>query len=75
MPDVNYPHDWPRRKPFTEIQTRSEESGIRFFGSIEDALNYAKLDMTVWKISYQGIPLRHKFVRSGNTTNFMESAK
>lgn len=35
-----------------EIQTRSEETGLRHWESLEDAINYAKEDGTVWKISF-----------------------
>jgi hypothetical protein len=36
----------------TEFQTRSEETGLEFFDSIEKAMAHAKEDPTVWKISF-----------------------
>jgi len=36
----------------TEFQTRSEETGIILHNSMNDALNYADEDKSVWKISF-----------------------
>lgn len=35
-----------------EFQTRSESTGLRFFTSLEDALNHYESNPTVWKISF-----------------------
>jgi sugar phosphate permease len=35
-----------------EIQTRSEENGLRFYGTWEAAFKAAKSDKTIWKISW-----------------------
>lgn len=35
-----------------KYQTRSEETGLNFFDSLSEALDYAESDLTVWKISY-----------------------
>lgn len=37
------------------IQTRSEVTGIQTHQTIPDALNHAKQDRTVWKISFDAI--------------------
>ena len=36
----------------TEFQTRSEETGLEFFDTIDSAMAHAKKDPTVWKISF-----------------------
>lgn len=36
----------------TVFQTRSESTGVASFNTMEQALNYAKKDETVWKISF-----------------------
>jgi hypothetical protein len=36
----------------TEFQTRSEETGIILHRSMNDALNHADEDKSVWKISF-----------------------
>ena len=33
-------------------QTRSEETGLKFFRTKEEAFAYASIDSTVWKISW-----------------------
>lgn len=35
-----------------EVQTRSEENGLRQFNSIKEAMEHAKKDSSVWKISF-----------------------
>jgi hypothetical protein len=43
------------------FQTRSEENGIRNFGTIDEAHAAADLDPTIWKISFttlDGHPMR-----------------
>jgi hypothetical protein len=35
------------------VQTRSEENGLNQFDTVQEALNYAKSDETVWKISFK----------------------
>lgn len=36
----------------TEIQTRSEENGLKFHQSVREAFEHAKKDKTVWKVSF-----------------------
>ena len=45
-----------------EFQTRSEENGLTFHLTMNDALNYAKLDETIWKISFT-IPVTNERIR------------
>lgn len=33
-------------------QVRSEETGVRCFSSLSDAISESKKDTTIWKISY-----------------------
>lgn len=35
------------------VQTRSEENGLKFFRTLQEATDHAKKDLTVWKISFQ----------------------
>jgi hypothetical protein len=35
------------------VQTRSEENGLNQFDTVQEALDYAKNDLTVWKISFK----------------------
>lgn len=35
-----------------EVQTRSEENGIHIYHSFDEAMNAAKIDPTIWKISF-----------------------
>lgn len=35
-----------------EVQTRSEETGLQFFTSLQEAFNYAEVHKDVWKISF-----------------------
>jgi hypothetical protein len=35
-----------------EYQTRSEEHGINYFHTLEEAIEAAEHDKTIWKISY-----------------------
>lgn len=35
-----------------EVQTRSEENGIRHFKSIKEAMAHAKKDSSIWKVSF-----------------------
>lgn len=51
------------------IQTRSEETGLRFFETLEEAFAYIKEDDTVWKMSIRfpnGESLR--LVKEGDDT-------
>jgi hypothetical protein len=36
-----------------DIQTRSEETGLRTFSTLVNAFTHAKEDLTVWKISFE----------------------
>lgn len=36
------------------VQTRSEEGGLNYFETFEQALEAAKKDISIWKISYEG---------------------
>jgi hypothetical protein len=46
-----------------EIQTRSEETGIEFFDTLEEAMDHAEKDKTVWKISFSLDGEAVRFVR------------
>jgi len=35
-----------------EVQTRTEDGGLSFFKSINEAMNKAKDDLSIWKISF-----------------------
>jgi hypothetical protein len=37
-----------------DIQTRSEENGLKFFDNPRDAFEHSRKDKTVWKISLPG---------------------
>lgn len=41
-----------KREVKMEVQTRSEENGLRQFNSIKEAMEHAKKDSSVWKISF-----------------------
>jgi len=47
----------------TEVQTRSEETGLKFHKTIREALDYAEKDKTVWKISFSIGKERVRLVR------------
>ena len=49
-----------------EVQTRSEENGLEFFGTIAEAFDHAKKDETVWKVSFIHRGERFRFVRAEN---------
>lgn len=46
-----------------EVQTRSEENGIRRFETIAEAFAHAELDETVWKVSFTHRGECFRFVR------------
>jgi hypothetical protein len=35
-----------------EVQVRSEETGIKTFPTVKEAMDYAEKDDTVWKVSF-----------------------
>lgn len=35
-----------------EVQTRSEENGLKFYSTLTDAFRAAQIDTSVWKISF-----------------------
>lgn len=35
-----------------EVQTRSEENGLKFYSTLTDAFRASMLDSTIWKISF-----------------------
>lgn len=35
-----------------QVQTRSEETGLRYFSKVVDAMEIARQDRTIWKISF-----------------------
>ncbi len=45
------------------VQTRSEEFGIRNFDTVQEALEAAKKDETIWKISFNVSEERIRLVR------------
>ena len=47
-----------------EVQTRSEETGLRFHDSIKQAFEHAARDKTVWKVSFSVGDERVRLVRS-----------
>jgi hypothetical protein len=47
----------------TEVQTRSEETGLKFHKTIREALDYAEKDKTVWKISFSSGKERVRLVK------------
>jgi len=42
----------PMAEKLFEVQTRSEENGLRYFPTLKDAIQHALSDKTVWKISF-----------------------
>lgn len=40
------------RRKGMNVQTRSEENGLREFATIAEAMNHAKEDLSVWKVSF-----------------------
>jgi hypothetical protein len=46
-----------------EVQTRSEENGLKFFKTIKEAVKEAEKDITVWKISFSIGKERVRLVR------------
>lgn len=54
-----------------EIQTRSDNpegkyGGLHFFQSLKEAYAAAKVDSSIWKISYSDQKGRHRWVREEN---------
>lgn len=41
------------------VQTRSEENGLFFHSSLNDAIDAAKMDKSIWKISFT-LPTRER---------------
>lgn len=53
-----------------QVQTRSEKTGVIQHISLQSALNAAKTDPTLWKISYNSEDgSRVRYMRSENFTN------
>jgi len=46
-----------------EVQTRSEENGLKFFKTVKEAFEEANKDKTVWKISFSVGEERVRLVR------------
>ena len=57
------------RRPFNsmEVQTRSEEHGLKYFNNPKEAFNHAETDKTVWKISFGEVRL----VKAGKSEMWM----
>lgn len=51
-----------------EFQTRSEETGLRFFSSLKDAMEAAEKDSTIWKISFSVGEERVRLVKANIQT-------
>ena len=66
MADIYHLSDWPKRKPETEVQTRTMEGEIILYANLVDALVGAQLNPLIWKISYQAYQgsHRHRFIRA-----------
>ena len=50
-----------------EVQTRSEDGGLKFFASLNDAMDYANSDKTVWKVSFSVGEDRVRLVKEGDS--------
>jgi len=48
-----------------EVESRSEETGLRFHNSIKQAFERAEKDQTVWKISFSAGGERVRLVKTG----------
>jgi hypothetical protein len=49
-----------------EVQTRSEENGIEIYSSVEEAMNAAREDPSIWKISFPVGADRIRLIRKNN---------
>lgn len=47
------------------IQTRSDQSGMKEFNTLQDAFTEAERDKTIWKISFMLGSERIRLIRSG----------
>jgi len=50
------------------IQTRSEETGIKWFETVKEAFDKAEKDKTIWKISFSMNDEQVRFVRRTNNS-------
>ena len=49
-----------------QVQTRSEDNGLRNFSSVKEAFDHANEDRTVWKVSFNAEDgTRVRFVKVG----------
>ncbi len=53
-----------------DVQTRSEETGMRLFGSISEAFKATEDDLSIWKISWTDKETGEciRFIRLGTST-------
>lgn len=49
---MNAPHRVGKLENTFQVQTRSDEGGLRYFGSLQEAFDYAEKNKDVWKISF-----------------------
>jgi len=50
-----------------DFQTRSEENGIKYFKTLDDAFQHAQEDLSVWKISFKEKDQRIRLVRESDS--------
>jgi len=62
---------WFEPAPNHHVQTRSEQTGLQKHDSLDDALNHALADRSIWKISYITVQAsRARYIREGTSDVF-----